>query len=48
MRAGGQEPVYAPLNTGRLSHCDPSSAGNSNAAEIRIRDMSLMKINTGA
>ena len=46
MGAGGQEPVYAPVNTGRLPHCDHSSAVKSNAAEPRIRDMYLMKINT--
>ena len=46
--AGGQEPVYAPVNTGRSPHCDHSSAGESNPVEPRIRDMYPMKINTSA
>ena len=46
--AGGQEPVYAPVNTGLSPHCDDSSAGESNAVEPRIRDIYLTKINTGA
>ena len=46
--AGGQEPVYAPVNTGLSPHCDDSSASESSAVEPRICDVYLMKINTGA